>query len=369
MARSASSRLRSPDYLFIGLLVVLVIFGLVMLSSASSDLAKVRFGDSYYYLKHQIYFGLLPGIVGFFLALLVPFRKLEKWAIPLLGASVLFLVLVFTPLGLQIKGSDRWLALGPVTFQPGELVKITFLIFLASWISRDKERIKSFAKGLFPFLILIGAVTGLLVAQPSTSIAVIIFLASGAMYFAAGARFRFLFAAGAILAAVIAGLILVTPYRMERVMTYLHPNADPLGATYHINQAVTAIGAGGIWGVGYGQSTTKLKYLPEPIGDSIFAIIGEELGFVGAMGFILFFTLFILRGFAIARRASDTFGKLLATGFVSLLGVQAFINVAAISGIIPLTGVPLPFVSYGGTALTVFLTMCGIIANISRYER
>ena len=368
MARG-SLRSRFPDYLFIGLLAALVVFGIVMLASASSDLAKLRFGDSYYYLKHQIYFGLLPGIVGFFAAFFIPFRKFEKFAIPLLVISIIFLILVFTPFGLKIKGSDRWLAFGPLTFQPGEIIKLTFLIFLGSWISRDKERIKSFIKGLVPFLILIGAVMGLLVAQPSTSIAVIIFLASGAMYFAAGARFRFLFAAGAILVAVVGAITLVTPYRMERIMTYLHPDSDPLGATYHINQAVTAIGSGGLFGVGYGQSTTKLKYLPEPIGDSIFAVIGEELGFIGALALILVFTLFTLRGFAIARRTPDTFGRLLVIGFMSLLGVQIFINIAAISGIIPLTGVPLPFVSYGGTALAVFLTMCGIVANISRYER
>lgn len=368
MARG-SLRPRSPDYLFIGVLAALVIFGLVMLSSASSDLAKLRFGDSYYYLKHQIYFGLLPGLVGFFAMLFVPFRKLEKFAVPFLVLSILFLVLVFTPLGLKIKGSDRWLALGPITFQPGEFMKLTFLVFLGAWISRDKERIKSFTRGFIPFLVLIGAVTGLLVAQPSTSIAVILFLASAAMYFAAGARFKFLFAAGAILVAVVGALVFITPYRMERIMTYLHPNSDPLGSTYHINQAVTAIGAGGIWGVGYGQSTTKLKYLPEPIGDSIFAVIGEELGFVGALALISFFTFFILRGFAIARGASDLFGRLLVVGFISLIGAQTFINIAAISGVIPLTGVPLPFVSYGGTALAVFLTMCGIVANISRYER
>lgn len=366
--RRSSLRSRTPDYLFVGLLAALVVFGLVMLASASSDLAKLRFGDSFYYLKHQIYFGLLPGVVGFFAGLFVPLRKLEKFAVPMLVISIVFLALVFTPLGLQIKGSDRWLALGPLSFQPGELIKLTFLVFLGSWIARNKERIKSFVKGFVPFLILLGAVTGLLVAQPSTSIAVIIFLASAAMYFAAGARFRFLFAAGVLLAIAVGGLILVTPYRMERILSYLHPNSDPLGATYHINQAVTAIGAGGIWGVGYGQSTTKLKYLPEPIGDSIFAVIGEELGFVGALSLVLIFMVFVLRGFAIARGVTDMFSRLLVIGFISLIGFQAFINIAAISGIIPLTGVPLPFVSYGGTALAVFLTMGGIVANISRYE-
>lgn len=364
-----SIKTNTPDYFFIALVVLLVIFGLVMLASASSDLAKALFGNSYYYLLHQIYYGLSFGIIGFAAGALVPFRNLAKFAIPLLVVGIILLILVFTPLGLKLKGSERWIAFGPVTFQPGEFMKLAFLIFLAAWISKNKERSTSFARGFIPFLILIGLVAGLLVLQPSTTIAVIIFLASAVMYFAAGARLKFLLWSGGLVALCVAGLILVTPYRMERINAFFHPNSDPLGATYHINQAQTAIGSGGLWGVGYGESTTKVKYLPEPIGDSIFAVIGEELGFAGAMGMIALFGLFIWRGMRIALKTSDLFGRLMVTGFVSLIGIQAFINIGAISGIIPLTGVPLPFVSYGGTALAVFLTMSGIIVNISKYQR
>jgi len=359
---------KKPDTLFLCLLVFLTVFGLVMLTSASSDLAQAKFGESWYYLRHQLMNGFSIGLVGFLAGFFVYYRVWEKFSIPFLLFTLVLLALVWTPLGVHLKGGERWLSAGFFTFQPSELLKLSFLIYLASWFARSKTRSKSFFGGFVPFLMLVGAVMVLLIAQPSTATAIIIFAAAFLVYFVAGARFHFLAAAVLIAALGVSLLVYLAPYRMERVLTFLNPSRDELGASYHINQALTAIGSGGWTGVGFGKSTTKLKFLPEPIGDSIFAVVAEELGFVGAAGLVALFAVFVWRGLAIARRASDMFGRLLAAGFTSLIGIQAFVNIAAISGLIPLTGVPLPFVSYGGTALAVFLTMSGIIANVSRYR-
>lgn len=358
----------NSDYFFISLTFILAIFGLVMLTSASSDIAKLRFGDSYYYLKHQLVYGFALGLFGFTLGYVAYYRFWEKLSLTLLIVNIILLGLVFTPLGVNIKGAERWLNFGGISFQPSEIIKLTFLIYLSAWVSKNQIRHLSFFKGLLPFLILLGAVSFLLVLEPATTTAVLIFTASMIVYFMGGAKFRFI--AGSIILAIIglATIIYVTPYRLQRVMSYINPQQDSLGSGYHINQALIAIGSGGITGIGYGNSTTKLKYLPEPIGDSIFAIVSEELGFVGSIALIATFLMFVWRGLMIAKNAKDHFGQLLVTGFIALMGLQVFVNIGAISGLIPLTGVPLPFISYGGTSLAVFLTMCGIIVNVSKYR-
>jgi len=359
----------SPDYFFIALVIILVVFGLVMLASASSDLAKLKFGDSYYYLKHQILYGLSFGLLGFFFAAFFNYRKLESWSLWILIAGIVLLFLIFTPLGVSSGGAERWLNFGPLNFQPGEFIKLAFLIYLAAWLGKSESRSRSFVSGFLPFLFLSGVIAILLFLQPSTTTAIVLLASSLLTYFIAGARLKFLVAAVVLGAIILGVLIFLTPYRMERILTFLNPERDPLGTGYHLNQAKIAIGSGGLTGVGYGESTTKLRYLPEPIGDSIFAVIAEELGFIGAAGLILVFVLFIWRGFRIARGGRDNFSRWLGASFTSLIGIQAFINIAAISGFFPLTGVPLPFISYGGTALAVFLTMSGLIVNISRSRR
>ncbi len=369
MARRRAPKPKTlPDYVFIGMIGILVMFGLVMLASASSDLAKVQFGNSYFYLKHQVTYGLLLGLAGFIVGAFVYYQKWRKFAIALLLLNIVALLLVFTPIGLEIKGAARWLNIGGTSVQPGELLKLTFIIYLASWLSRSKSRSKSISEGLLPFLVLVGAVTILLFLQPSTTTAIIIFTAAVIIYFSSGARVSFLAAIMLIGILILSVLIYVTPYRMQRILTFLNPEIDTLGSSYHINQSLIAIGSGGLTGVGYGKSTTKLNYLPEPTGDSIFAVIAEELGFIGAGALLLVFLIFTLRGIAIARAAPDSFGRLLVVGFVSLITIQTIVNVAAISGLLPLTGVPLPFISYGGTALATFMTMGGIVVNVSRYR-
>ncbi len=357
-----------PDYIFLGLVVFLTVFGLVMLTSASSDLAEARFGKSFYYLEHQILRGLMAGIIGFIVGMVIYYRRWEQLALPLLLITIILLLLVFTPLGLTLKGSSRWISIGGLSIQPAEILKLTFLLYLSAWLAKSEVRRRSFKDGFLPLMFLIALVIILIVLQPSTTTAVIIFLAALATYFTAGGRFKFLIAAVLLAAFGLALLIYFTPYRLERIITFLNRDVDELGRGYHLNQSLIAIGSGGLFGVGYGDSTTKLRYLPEPMGDSIFAVIAEELGFVGATFLILAFLFLVLRGLKIAKNAPDSFSRLMVTGFVTLIGIQAFVNIAAQSALIPLTGVPLPFISFGGTALAVFLTMSGIIVNVSRYR-
>lgn len=367
--RFSNPKSSGADIVFVAFLVVLVIFGLVMLTSASSEIAKNGFNDSTYYLKHQLLSGLIPGIIGFLIGYFVYYRVWEKLAPYILIGGIILLLLVFIPsLGLTLKGGTRWINLGAFSFQPGELMKLTFFIYLAAWISKSQQRGKSLWGGLVPFSILISLVMILLLLQPATSMAGLIFLTSLLVYFSSGAKIKFV--AALVLIASLSAIALVSfkSYRTARVNTFLNAANDPQGKGYHIAQAQLAIGSGGIFGVGFGKSTTKY-YLPEPMGDSIFAIISEEFGFVGAGTLLLIFLAFIWRGLKIARDAPDNFGRYLTTSFMSMFGLQTFVNVGAISGVIPMTGVPLPFISYGGTALAVFLTMCGIVVNISKYRR
>lgn len=364
------SRAGSPDYFLLVVFSLLVVGGLVMLSSASSDVAKVRFGDSLYFLKHQIEFGLGLGVVGFLVGLFMSLRNWEKIAVPVFVISlVLLLLVVFTSLGFGAKGSERWLRLGPITFQPAELVKLTLFLFLASWFSRRSARAKEFVGGFLPFMVILSITIALIVIQPATTIAFTMLIAALIVHMLAGGRLWHTILAILIYAALFAGLVLSTPYRAERILTYLNPERDNRGASYQIQQTLLAVGSGGVTGVGFGKSTTKIKSLPEPIGDSIFAVIGEELGFIGAGITILLFGALVFRCFYLARAISDLFSRLFVVGFISLLGIQAFVHIGSVIGIIPFTGVPLPFVSYGGTSLAVFLTMSGIVVNISRHTR
>ncbi|KKU93966.1 MAG: Stage V sporulation protein E [Candidatus Jorgensenbacteria bacterium GW2011_GWA1_48_13] len=359
----------SPDYVIVGLVVILTIFGLVMLASASSDLARDRFSNSFHYLNNQLLHGLVLGAVGFLFGFFTYYRRWEKMALPLLIITIILMLLIFSPLKFAAKGASRWIDFGVFTVQPAEILKLTFLLYLAAWLSKNEKRSRSVGEGFLPFLILVGIVMALIIIQPSTTTALIIFASSLVTYFAAGARLRFLVGAVLLAALGLSVVVYFTPYRLERILTFINPEANELSSGYHVNQSQMAIGSGGLFGVGYGNSTTKLRYLPEPIGDSIFAVIAEELGFVGGGLLIAAFGVLILRGLALARHAPDSFGRLLVTGFVSLIGIQAFINVASVSGLIPFTGVPLPLISFGGTALAVFLTMSGIIVNVSRYRR
>ncbi|MEK9170438.1 MAG: FtsW/RodA/SpoVE family cell cycle protein [Patescibacteria group bacterium] len=356
----------APDFLIIVCTVILVVFGLIMLTSASSELGKIRFGDSYFYLKHQIIYGLFFGIIGYWLGSKFYYKYYHNLAVAMLLGNLVLLFLIFSPLGLTLGGATRWLVFGPIVFQPSEFLKITFIIYIASWLGKSFRQ-QSFFGGFFPFLLISGIVTGALIFQPSTSSAAILLITALIVYFASGARVSYIFSAVFLGIIMLAAIVYMTPYRWERIKSFINPAVAAQSSSYQINQAFLAIGSGGMTGVGYGKSTTKLYYLPQPIDDSIFAIIAEELGFAGAIALISVFTVFIIRILILAGKTSDNFGKLILIGFGSLIAIQSFVHMGAISGVIPLTGVPLPYISYGGTALAIFMTISGIIVNISKY--
>ncbi len=357
-----------PDYLLMSVLFILTVLGMVILASASSELGKSKFNDSYYYLKHQIIFGLSFGIIGFIAAYFIPYKNWRYFSFALLILSIIFLSLVFTKLGISSGGASRWVKIGPVSFQPAEIIKLTFIVYLAAWLSNPKmDRIKDFWVGFIPFILVSGFIATMLILQPATSVVMILLGTALVMYLVSGARLLHIAIAIAAGAAVIAVAILATPYRLQRIMTFINPQKDTTTYSYQINQSLNAIGSGGIFGVGYGRSVTKGGFLPGPADDSIFAVAAEELGFAGAGTIVALFAIFVFRLFWLAKNLRDKFGQLILVGFGSLVAFQSLINMAALSGLMPLTGIPLPFISYGGTALAVFLTLGGISANISKY--
>ncbi len=363
-----SKRGGAPDYFIIALVFGLTVFGLIMLASASSELGASKFNDSYFYLKHQLIYGLAIGIIGFLFSFKIYYQNYRRLAVWLLTASLVFLVLVFTPLGLASGGAERWLKLGPLSFQPAEIIKITFIIYLAAWLTNTRaNRTQSFSSGFLPFLIISGLIAGLLILEPTTGTVVIILGAALSVYFFSGAKYRYIFLTVLIGFSVLALIIYVTPYRFARLKTYLSPSQDQQGSAYQINQSLINIGTGGWLGVGYGKSTMKTNLLPAPLDDSIFSIVASELGFIGASALIIAFFLLVFRIFYLAFKTEEKFARSLLVGFGSVIFIQSFMNIASISGLLPLTGVPLPFISYGGTALAVFLTMSGIMINISKY--
>ena len=356
----------APDYLIIFCTFILVIFGLIILTSASSDLGQLKFGDSYFYLKHQVFYGLFIGIIGYWFFSNFYYKYLANFSVPALMLNLVLLLLIFTPLGLTLGGATRWLTLGPLTFQPSELLKITFIVYIASWLGKSIRQ-QSFWGGFVPFLIICGIIGLSLVFQPSTSSAVILLLSGFVIYFVSGARISYIF--GVIALAFISFLLIsyLTPYRWERIKSFIDPSENIQSSSYQINQALIAIGSGKLSGVGFGKSTTKLYYLPQPVDDSIFAVIAEELGFIGVTFLMGIFIIFVTRIFILAQKSSDNFARLLLMGFGSLIAIQSLMHIGAISGAIPLTGVPLPYISYGGTALAIFMSISGIIVNISKH--
>ncbi|MDD5099230.1 MAG: FtsW/RodA/SpoVE family cell cycle protein, partial [Candidatus Colwellbacteria bacterium] len=271
--------------------------------------------------------------------------------------------LVFTPLGGNFGTASRWIEVGGIPIQPSEFLKITFIIYLAAWITTKGKNRGGFAEGLLPFILMCGVIGALLIAQPSTSILVVLLIVAGLMYFMGGLKFSFVAAIIGIAAIALGVIIISTPYRLERFTTFLNPEADIQDSGYHLNQSLMTIGSGGLLGVGYGKSALK-SYLPEPMNDTIFAIIAEEFGFIGSIVFISLFFLLVMSGLLGSLQIRDNFGKLMLVGFSATIGVQSFIHIASVSGIMPMTGMPLPFISYGGTGIIAFMTIGGLMINI-----
>jgi len=371
MIKRLKTTYHRPDLILIILFGLILSFGLIVLTSASSAVGFEKFGDSYYFVKQQLLHGFVPGLVLLIFLSLINYQKWKKLILPLFVLSVILLISVFLPgVGVEYGGAKSWISLGSITFQPSELVKLTFLLYLAIWLSkRDKENIRHFTKGFLPFIFIIGVISFLMALQPDIGTLLIIISTSIIVYFASGAKITHLFGLGVGSFGLMMLLIKLSPYRTARLMTFLHPELDPQGIGYHINQAFLAIGSGGIFGRGFGHSRQKFQYLPEVTGDSIFAIICEELGYFFAVFLIILFVLLFIRILKMADNCDDKFGKLLAIGIGSWFIVQAFINISAMIGLAPLTGIPLPFVSHGGTALAIGMAAFGILINISRQTK
>lgn len=364
------ARASAPDYVFLGLTGALTLFGLIALSSASSVLSFERFQSSFYLLGHQFLFGLIPGFILFAVALRTPYGVWRRLAVPLLGATLLLLLLVVIPgIGSSFGGARSWFTIGQFSFQPSELAKLTFLIYLAAWFEARGADVRDTRYGLAPFLALLLAMTILVALQPDVGTMLIIAVSAVALFVAVGARWHHVGAIAAGGVALLALLIKVAPYRAARLAAFVHPELDPQGVGYHINQALLAIGSGGFFGVGFGNSRQKFRYLPEVTGDSIFAIIAEEMGFLIAAGLIALIGALLWRMFRISARAPDRFSQYLVVGIAAWFGIQSFVNIGSMLGVLPLTGLPLPFISYGGTALAVELLAVGIVGSISRHAR
>lgn len=355
------------DILLLLTILGLTVFGLIMVGSASSVLAE-RFDDPYFFIRHQLSYGLSLGLVAFAVGYFVPYRWWRNLALPGIILSVILLIMVFVP-GLQVAsgGSARWIGLGPITIQPSELTKMAFIIYVAALLERKGEHIRSWKESVVPFLVIMGVISFLIILQPDIGTLFSISAIGITMVYAAGFRFKHLGLIGLGGIAAFAILISTASYRLRRIFVYLHPELDPQGIGYQINQALLAVGTGGLWGLGFGRSRQKYLYLPEPAGDSIFAVIAEELGFVRTLVVIAAFVVIMIKGYHIAQRAPDVFGRLLATGITSWITIQAFINMGSILAITPLTGIPLPFISFGGSALAILLLAGGILLNISKF--
>ncbi|MDD2657343.1 MAG: putative peptidoglycan glycosyltransferase FtsW [Candidatus Pacebacteria bacterium] len=363
-------KLVSGDRIFLMLVVSVALAGLAIFSSATlGHLARESSSVSKDILL-QSGLGLGLGFLAFLAARAMPFTWVRRLAPYLYVLTLLFTALVFIPgIGFHSGGATRWINLGFTTVQPAEFLKIGFVLVLAWWLAPRARQLANPRVGLIPFIGLVAVPSALLLAQPNTSTTLLIILTGAVMYFVAGAPWRDfgILALGLIVALGI--LILMRPYVLERVQTFIHPSANALSSGYQIQQSLIAIGSGGLLGRGFGQSVEKFNYLPEPDGDSVFAVFAEETGFVGAALLLLLFLALAARGIVIAGKSHELFGGLVALGFSFIIILQAFINICAMLGIIPLTGLPLPFISHGGTALLAVLLMCGLILNVAAHQK
>lgn len=351
---------KKPDFSLFILVLVLTLFGIVMVYSASVFEAWQIYADKYHFLKAQlIWFGV--GLLGLFIMTFIPLNLIKKTAGVFFSLTLILLILVLIPgIGNSALGARRWINISGFNLQPTELAKLSLSIYLSAWLIKHRS--------FWSYLIILGIVLGLIMLQPDLGTAIIIIFSSVIVYYVSGANWFYLFAVGIFSSLSGLALILTSNYRKARLLTFLNPTQDPLGSSYHIRQALITIGSGGLFGLGIGQSRQKYQFLPQVTTDSIFAVIAEELGFIGASLIIILLLVLIFKAFKIARLAVDDFSRLLATAIASWLAIQITVNLAAMLALIPLTGVPLPFISYGGSSLIVNLAAIGLLLNISRYQ-
>jgi cell division protein FtsW len=355
---------KNIDYVLISITLALVSIGILMIFTASPALG-LSAGDPFYFLKRHI-LSVIVGLGAFWLGMKINIEKWRKWSWHLLGLNMLLLLLTFVPhLGVSISGARRWLDFGFFTVQPSEIAKFIIILFLADVLSHENLKLKDFWKGIFPYLFIVLGMCGLIFLEPDLGTVMIIMAITMALFFVAGAR---LLQLGILFGLGVLGIIALSiksAYRLKRFVAYLDPWKDPQGVGFHIIQSLLAVGSGGIFGLGLGQSKQKFFYLPQQTTDFIFAILCEETGFIGATIVVLLFLGFVLRSLKIAREAPSRFYMLMAAGATMWIAVQAFLNLSVVIGLLPTTGIPLPFISYGGTSVVMLLFVVGMLVRIS----
>lgn len=353
--------------------LVLAGIGILMVYSAGHVLSAKQYGTSYHYLKMQG-IACFIGFLGMIVCTYIPFRFYEKYSTLLLFLSIVLLALVFTPLGSSVRGAEggrfnRWIAVGGIQFQPVEFAKIALIIHMAHFLARNPEKIKSLFYGLMPNVLIIGVMFGLVAMQPDFGSAVLLAATAGCLLFIGGIRISHTLLLTGIGIALLVGFIISDPYRMTRVTDYWASVQSPNSAGYQLGRSLNALAWGGLYGVGIDGSAAKIDYLPYPHTDFIFAVLGEEFGFIGTTVVVLLFMIFLWRGISIARQTDDRFGAIFATGLTIIIALQAFINIGVVTGLLPTKGITLPFLSYGGSSLVISLGCVGILLNISRSSK
>ncbi|MEH7122956.1 stage V sporulation protein E [Bacillus sp. JJ1532] len=359
----------TPDLILIIVTLTLLSVGLTMVYSASAIWAEYKFDDSFFFAKRQLLFAGV-GIAAMFFIMNVDYWTWRTWAKVIVIICFVLLILVLIPgIGNVRNGSRSWIGVGAFSIQPSEFMKLAMIAFLAKYLSERQKLITSFTKGLIPSLGIVFLAFGLIMLQPDLGTGTVMVGTCLVMIFIAGGRISHFLGLGLLGLGGFAALILSAPYRIKRITSFLDPWEDPLGSGFQIIQSLYAIGPGGLFGLGLGQSRQKFFYLPEPQTDFIFAILSEELGFIGGSFVILLFSLLLWRGIRIALGAPDLFGSFLAVGIIAMIAIQVMINIGVVIGLMPVTGITLPFLSYGGSSLTLMLLAIGVLLNISRYSR
>ena len=356
---------KTPDFWLFIIAIVLICIGLLMVFSASEYSTMVHFEDSYYYFKRQLIWALISLLCMRFI-MNIEYRRYRRHVLAFIGITFTLLLLTLL-IGEDVNGATRQISFGFISFTPSEFAKILLVIIVASSLAGQRERINSFWSGILPSILMVGLAAGLILKQPDLGTAVSLVIIVFIMLFAAGAKARHLFVLIVTGIAAVYAAITYEPYRLSRYLSFIDPWSDPLGDGFQTVQSLYAIGSGGLFGLGLGQGKQKLFYLPENHTDFIFSVVGEELGFIGVAVVLALFAAFIWRGLKIAITSADPFASLLACGITASIGVQIVINIAMVVGLLPVTGIPLPFISFGGTSLVSTMIGVGILLNISRY--
>jgi cell division protein FtsW len=359
------------DRFFLIIVILLIFIGIAMFVSASFGILAKNPKTFYSVLFSQLVLGLGFGSVGMYFFYKINYKFWRKYAFYIFLGSIFLTASVFIPfLGWSHGGAERWIKLGPLgTFQPVEFLKFGFIIYFAAWLSWAKTRVKGFKFSILPLFFMLALIAFILFKQPDTKSFILITITGLAMLFISDVPMKYIFGIGFVVILGLSSLVFFTPYLQERIKTFIDPSRDSQGSSYQIQQSLIAIGSGGISGRGFGQSIQKFSYLPEPQGDSIFAVIGEELGFIGSTAIIILYGLFGLRGLRIANNSPDLFSRLLVSGIVIIITAQSFMNMGSITGVFPLTGVPLVFMSHGGTSLMIYLISIGMVLQISKFQK